>query len=241
MSASMEANRLKNNVSLAVAMVTAPSSAFEELRERPRFWFPLLLLVASTVAIVYWYYSMVDIEWLKDAMYSNNPDFQKLPEAQRTQTIAMLGRNTLLWGSVISIVFVLPIFLLLQTLYLLLAAKVTKLPQGFKHWLALSCWATLPMLLSTVVAALLLIVSDTPQVSPSVMQPFSINELVLHRPMGSPGHSLLESLSIPGVLSWTLLIVGVRVWSRRSWAFSAIFILLPIVVIYGIWSAFAFG
>jgi hypothetical protein len=240
MTASMEANGLKSNVSLAVALVTAPSSAFEELRERPRFWFPLLILVASTVAIVYWYYSMVDIEWLKDAMYANNPDFQKLPEAERAAAMAALGRNTLLWGSVVSIIFVLPIFLLLQASYLRLAAKITKLPQGFKHWFALTCWSGLPVLLSTVVAALLLIISDTPQVSPSVMQPFSINELVLHRPMGSPGHALLESLSIPGLLSWALLVIGVRAWSRRSWTFSVLFILVPIVVIYGTWSVFAF-
>jgi hypothetical protein len=229
-----------NNLALSVALATAPSSAFGELRERPRFWFPLLLLVASTVAIVYWYYSMVDIEWLKDAMYSNNPDFQKLPEAERAATIAMLGRNTLLWGSVIGTIFFLPIVFLLSALYLLLAAKVTKLPQGFKHWFAFSCWTSLPLLLSTVVGAIFLILSDNSQVSPSVMQPLSINELLLHRPMGSPGYALFESLSIPAVLSWVLMIIGVRTWSQRSWAFSAIFILLPAVVIFGIWAFFAF-
>lgn len=93
-----------NNLALSVTLATAPSSAFEELRERPRFWFPLLLLVASTVAIMYWYYSMVDIEWLKDAMFSNDPDMQKLPEAERAQAMTMLGRNTLLWGDRKSVV-----------------------------------------------------------------------------------------------------------------------------------------
>lgn len=229
-----------NNVALAVAMATAPSSAFGELRERPKFWFPLLLLVASTVVLVYWYYSMVDIEWLKDAMFSSNPDIQKLPEAERAAATAAVGRNALLWGSVIGTLVALPIFFLLQALYLLLAAKVTKLPQGFKHWFALGCWSALPLLLSTVVGALFLIISDTAQVSPSVLQPLSLNELVLHRPMGSPGHALFESLTIPGVLSWMLMVIGVRVWSHRSWAFSAMFILLPIVVLYGVWSAFAF-
>jgi hypothetical protein len=125
-------------------------------------------------------------------------------------------------------------------LYLLLAAKVTKLPQGFKHWFAFSCWSSLPLFLTLVVSAIFLIMSDTPQVSPSVLQPLSINELVLHRPAGSPGYGLLESLSIPAVLSWILMIIGVRVWSERSWTFSAIFILLPVVVLYGIWAAFAF-
>ena len=129
-----------NNLALSAALATAPSSAFAELRERPRFWFPLLLLVLTTVGMCYWYYSVVDIEWLKDAMFSNNPDIQKLPEDQRAAAMAMFGRNTLLWGSVVGAIFVMPIVFLLQALYLLLAAKVTKLPQGFKHWFALSCW-----------------------------------------------------------------------------------------------------
>jgi uncharacterized membrane protein YhdT len=221
-------------------LATAPSSAFVELRERPRFWFPLLLLVVSTVAIVYWYYSMVDIEWLKDTMFSTNPDILKLPEAERAARMAMLSRNTLLWSSVIGTVFFLPIVFLVSALYLLLAAKVTKLPQGFKHWFAFSCWTALPLLLSTVVAAIFLILSDNSQVSPSVLQPLSLNELVLHRPTGSPGYALFESLAIPSALSWILMIIGVRVWSQRSWAFSAIFILLPTIAIYGIWSFFAF-
>jgi hypothetical protein len=240
MAASMEANGLKSNLALSVALATTPSSTFVELRERPRFWFPLLLVVASTVALIYWYYSIVDIEWLKDAMYSNDPNMRKLPEAQRAAAMAALGRNTFLWGSVISTLFVLPIFMLLQALYLLLAAKATKLQPGFKHWFALGCWSALPLLVSTVVSALFLIISNNAQVSPSVMQPLSINELMLHRPIGSPGYAMFESLSIPSVWSWILMIIGVRTWSQRSWAFSAIFILLPIVVLYGTWSAFAF-
>jgi hypothetical protein len=229
-----------NDLALATALATAPSSAFAELRERPRFWFPLLALVASTVVLVYWYYSVVDIEWLKDAMFSNNPDIQKLSEAERAQTMAIMGRSTLLWGSVIGALLGLPIYFLLNALYFLLAAKVTGLPQGFKHWFALTCWSSLPLLLGTVVAAIFLLLSDTSQMSPSLMQPLSLNELVLHRPFGSPGHALFESVSIPGLLSWALMIIGVRTWSQRSWAFSTVLVLIPIVCIYGLWAAYAF-
>jgi hypothetical protein len=231
-----------NNLDLSVALATAPSSAFGELRARPRFWFPLLLLILTTAGMAYWYYSIVDIEWFKDAMFADNPDIQKLPEAERAQATAMVGRNALLWGSVIGTILVFPIVFLLSALYLWLAAKVTKLPQElrFKHWFAFSCWTSLPLLLSAVVGAIFLILSDTAQVSPSVMQPMSVNELLLHRPLGSRGHSLFESLSIPSFLSWALMIIGVRAWSQRSWAFSTLFILLPNLVIYGLWALFAF-
>jgi hypothetical protein len=229
-----------NNLALSVALATAPSSAFSELRERPRFWFPLLVVLASTVAIIYWYYSAVDFEWLKDVMYGNNPDIQALPEDKRVAAMAMLSRNTLLWGSVVGAVIFLPIVFLLSSLYLWLAAKVTKVPLGFKHWFALTCWTMLPALLSSVVSAIFLIMSDTAQISPAVLAPLSLNELVIHRPFGSPGYSLLQSLGIPSVLTWILAIIGVHVWSQRSWTFSAVFMLLPTVVIYGIWAFFAF-
>jgi hypothetical protein len=229
-----------NNLALSAALATAPSSAFEELRERPRFWFPLLLLVASTVVMNYWYHSIVDFEWFKDLIFTHDANLQKMPEDERAAAMSMMTRTAVLWTSVVGTTFGLPIVLLLWSLYLLLAAKVTKLPQGFKHWFALSCWTTLPLLLSAVVAAILLVMSDTTQMSPSVLQPLSLNELVLHRPMGSPGFTLFESLNIPLALSTILLIIGVHVWSRRSWAFSAIFALVPLVLMYGIWSFLAF-
>lgn len=231
-----------NNIALSIALATAPSSAFEDLRQRPRFWFPLLLLVVTTLGLVYWYYSIVDIEWLKDVMFSNNPDIQALPPDQRAAAMALYGRNMLLWGSVVGAVFGIPIVFLVWALYLLLAAKVTKLAPDlrFKHWFAFSAWTSLPLLVSSVVSVILLLLSDTSQISPGVMQPLSLNELVFHRPIGSPGQGMLDMLSIPAFLSWALMIIGVRVWSQRSWAFSTLFILVPTVVIYGIWAFVAF-
>jgi hypothetical protein len=229
-----------NDLALAGTMITAPSAAFAELRERPRFWFPLLLATVCAAGMMFWYYSVVDIEWLKDLMFSNNAKVQALPEAERAQATAMVGRNTMLWGSTIGVLFAIPIWFVLQSLYLLLAAKVTKLPQGFKHWFSFSCWTFLPALLNTIVAAIFLLIRDTNQMAPGVMQPLSLNELLFHLPFGSPGQQFLEALTIPSFWCWTLMIIGVRAWSQRSWVFSAILVLLPIVLMYGIWAFFAF-
>ena len=229
-----------NDLALTAALATAPTSAFTELRERPRFWFPLLLLVATTAALIFWYYSVVDIEWFKDAIYSNNPQMQSMPEADRARAIGMVGRGMLLWGSVIGTVVALPCVFLLTALYFLLAAKVTKLPQGFKHWFALTCWTSLPIILNTVVAAIFMLMSNTTQISPNLLQPLSLNELLFHLPLGSPGQALLGSLSVPSVLSSILVIIGVHTWSQRSWVFSAIVALIPLVLFYGIWATFAF-
>jgi hypothetical protein len=231
-----------NNLAVSVALATAPFSAFEELRARPRFWFPLLVLLATSVGVMFWYYSIVDVEWFKDAMFGSNPDVQKLPEDQRAAMMGMYTRNTLLWGSMVGLLFGMPIVLLVSALYLLLAAKVTSLPQDlrFKHWFAFACWTSLPTVLSNVVAAIMLAMSDSPQISPSALAPLSLNSLVFGRTMADAGYSLLESLTIPNLLGWALMVIGVRAWTQRSWAFSALFILVPAVVIYGVWAIIAF-
>jgi hypothetical protein len=229
-----------NNLEISVALATSPSSALIELRERPRFWFPLLLVVLTTAGLIYWYYSIVDIEWLKDTMFSNEPKFQQMGEEQRAAAMAMFGRGPMLWSSVASMFVIIPAVMVLQALYLLVAAKVTKLSPGFKHWFALACWTSLPTLLTSVVSAILLILRENSQVATSVLAPLSLNELLFHVPPGAPGYALLESLAIPAFLSWALMIIGVRIWSQRSLSFSAGVTLLPWVIIYGIWAFLAF-
>ena len=60
-----------------------------------------------------------------------------------------------------------------------------------------------------------------------------------YRHMGDPGYSLFVSLSILMPLSWLLAAIGVRQWSKRSWLFSWIFVLVPSILIYGCWAWFA--
>ena len=231
-----------NDVAVAVALATAPSSAFRELRERPRFWLPLVLLVVGMAAINYCYYTFVDLDWLKDLMFSHNPRIESLPPDQRAAALGMMTRTTLLWSSVVGSVIAIPIIFLIEGFFLWLAAKITKVSSvGFKHWYTMAAWASLPMLLNFIVGGILLALSDTPQVSPSIMQsPLSINELLIHLPPGSPGQAMLDTLGIPTLLTWLLMIIGVRTWTQRSWLFSTLFVTVPSLVIYAVWAVIAF-
>jgi Yip1 domain len=226
-----------NNIALAVSLATEPTKAFGELRDRPRFWFPLLVMVLSTVAVAYWYYNIVDVDWLKDLIISSNP---KMTEQERAAVTGMMTRTTMLWSGVVGSIIIIPLFYVIHAVVLLLTAKITKVSLGFKHWFAMVSWTSLAGLLNIVIGAIFLLLSDNSQVSPGVMAPLSLNELLLHRPIGSPGQGLLDMLSIPSLLTWALMIVGVRTWSQRSWGFSAAFVLVPLGVICAIWAFIAF-
>lgn len=231
-----------NNLTLLTALVTTPSAALTSLRERPRFWFPLLVALLLSVGLIYWYYSVVDIDWLKQQLFSNAPQFQQLSEVQRTQALSMVTRKALVGGGMAGAAVMIGLLFVVQATYMLVAGKITGVRHSFKQWFALTCWTALPaILLGSLVAALMIVLSnDASQLAPGALKPLSLDELFFHLPIGQPGQSLLASFDLISVWAMGLSILGVRLWSRRSWLFSTIFALLPALLIYGVWAFFAF-
>ncbi|MBL8265029.1 YIP1 family protein [Steroidobacter sp.] len=228
------------NTELAWAILTSPGSAFIELQERPRFWFPLLATVFGAVALIAWYYSIVDLRWLMEQILSVGGAAQ-MPEEQRAQAVAATSRGFMLGSSVVGGAVAIVAFKLLEAVYYSLAGKITNVEKSFRHWLTLAAWTGLPSLLGVLASAAVLLAADTNQLGTGELAVLSLNELFFHTPLGGKGNTLLSALTLLHPWMWGLSVLGVRVWTGRSWAFSAIFALLPVVVGYGIWAAISFS
>jgi hypothetical protein len=126
---------------------------------------------------------------------------------------------------------------LLEALYYSLAGKITNVERSFRHWLALASWSSLPSLLGVVASAALLLATDTNQIDTGALAALSLNELFFHVSLNGKGYTLLTTLTLLHPWMWWLTALSVRLWSGRSWTFSAIFALLPVVVGYGTWAA----
>jgi hypothetical protein len=231
-----------NDLTLLTTLVTSPASAINSIRERPRYLFPLLVAMVISAAMIYWFYSVVDFEWLKHQLFDNAPQFQKLPEAQRAQAMNFMSRNTLMWGGMIGVIVGIGVGFVLWATCLLVAGKITGVRYRFEQWFALACWTAFPaILLNTIIAALMILTSsDTSQLMPDSLRPLSLNELFFHRAMGQPGQSFLSGVDLLNLWSLGLIVLGIRIWSERSWLFSFLFGLSPYVVVYGTWAVFAF-
>jgi hypothetical protein len=224
-----------NNITLAGLMVTSPSAAFAELRERPRFWMPLVVLAVAMIAQQFWYYSIVDIDWLKDHLYTGNARIDAMPPEARARMMEMMSRKALTWGTVISLAIFIPLIFAIMAGYYKLAGKITNANQTYKQWFTLATWSALPMLVGTVSGAVILLMQQSnAQLGPSELQILSANELFFHRTPAQPGYQLLQLLSPITFWTWALGIIGVKTWSGRSWVFSSVFMLLPMAVIFGI-------
>lgn len=222
---------------LAWAILTAPSSAFVELQARPRFWFPLLTTLFGVVALVAWYYSIVDIPWLMEHILSGSSGAVQISEEQRAKAIETASRGFMLASSVIGGGVVLVARTLLEALYYSLAGKITNVERSFQHWLALAAWTAWPALLGVVASAAVLLAADTNQLAFDELAVLSLNELFFHVPMGGKGSTLWSSLTLLHPWMWWLSALGVHIWTGRSWVFSATFALVPVVVGYGLWAA----
>ncbi|MFO1504297.1 MAG: YIP1 family protein [Steroidobacteraceae bacterium] len=228
-----------NNLGLSSALLFEPRKVFMELDARPRFWFPLLVVIVTTVVIAVWYRSVVDIEWVTDRAMRTSAFASRLTEAQIEEAVKRsVERKTL--GTVATTLgtpIVIVVVGMLGALYLLLAGKATRVRRSFRHWFALTWWAALPAaVFGLVAAAFVLLTTTTAQFDQTELKPLSLNALLMHRNFDQPGYALFGSIDLFQLFSMYLSVVAVRTWSGRSWLFSSIFALLPYLLIYGIWA-----
>jgi hypothetical protein len=230
-----------NNFAILQALAFEPRKAFQALDQRPTFWWPLLLVALAAAALNCWYTAVVDLEWLADLQLRNNPLTRNMTSAEieRMARNAASSRGAAVVQSGVGTVLAMALIVLLSGLYYWVAGKVTNVQRSYRHWLSLSAWTTVPTLLAFLASAVVLLTASSSQISQADLQPLSLNALVVHRQSGDPGYSLFTSLNIVQLLSLYLAVVGVHVWSRRSWLFSTVFAVLPFVLTYGAWAFFS--
>jgi hypothetical protein len=230
-----------NNLGVASALLFEPRKAFEEIQARPRFWFPLLVASFATIVTILWYRSIVDLGWVTDQALRSSPFTAQLSEAQIDQMVKN-ARNASPVGNVLAAVasaLGIVVAYLISTVYMMLAGKITNVQRSFGQWFAFSSWASLPAALSLVPAAFVLLSATTAQIPQEDLKPLSLNALLFQRQPGEAGYTLLSYIDLLQIFCMYLTVVGVRVWSGRSWLFSAIFALLPTALVLGIWALIA--
>lgn len=229
-----------NSIAILQALAFEPKKAFEELARQPRVLFPLLLLVVSGVGILFWYFSVVDIEWLLAQAESAGRGARDMTDEQR-RAVQSMGGSILKWSAVIGGAVAIVAIRLAEALYYLLAGKITNVQRSYGQWLSLASWSSLPGVLGLIPAAIVLLTATSGQFDQGQMQSLSLNSLFFHRGIGDPGYSLLSSINLLQIAGLYLAAVGVRAWSGRSWLFSVVFTALPWVLICGVWGYFALG
>jgi len=214
-------------------VILAPSPTFARLKDKPRPFIPLLVLILLTLAVSCWYISSIDFAWFREHMMAAQGPMK--PEA-RAAMAQFLTPKTMMWSSGAGAVVGTPLICAIVALYYLLAGKVMGTGIGYGKWFGFAVWTSIPRLLTVPLSALQILTSGG-RLAPEDMNMVSLNYLLLHVPASSPWFGLATNLDLTSVWSIALAVIGLKAWTGRSTGACVTVAVLPYVLVYGIWAA----
>jgi hypothetical protein len=216
-----------------INIVAAPQSAFDSLKEKRSALFPLLLLVLITGLTQFLYFTNVDPDFLIDQLIEQMSGLP-IPEAELREGLEQSSPADGRIQSAISAAIFVPIMMALYAAYMSMTSKFTGDEIGFKRWFSLVAWTSVPVVFSALAGILVVLMSSDGMIALTDLKPFSLNNLIFHT-TGS-FRSLLSALDITQIWSAVLMILGYKNWTGKSGIGSGIVVLLPYILIYGIWA-----
>lgn len=214
-----------------------PAKVFADLKEKPSFLVPALLVALFTAGSALLYFLTVDPDWFMSSQLQRMGGEMSAAELEQVKAF-MPGARASGYIAVPSTVLVMAIVYALLGLYYLLAGKVTGNAVSFRHGLSLAAWSSMPMIVGAVLA-IVGVFTSSPQSSFESMQLLNVDPLLVQLPFDHPWAMLARSFSLLNLWAWFLAALGWKTWFRTGWGQALFVVLLPSLVIYGGMAAFA--
>lgn len=222
----------------AINVLVSPTEAFKELQQRPNKIFPFALIVLSTMAVMFWYFTIVDFDWyIDDALAGANLDEDQLEDAR--EQMASMSQTTFKMFGVFGGAIGITVMYVLQAGYLSLASALSGNSQKFGHWFSLVLWTGLPYMLSVLGMVANILLSPNGQLSAYDLDPLTLANLGMQSSNGSLT-TIFNSLSLPMFWGIALTVMGYKQWLDVSLGKAMAVVLAPYLVILGVWAYFAF-
>lgn len=216
-------------------MFYEPSKTFEALESKPSAWLPMVVMMVVSLAVMFWYFTVVDFAWLTEQMFASVKS-----AAEREKVMSMMTRNTQLMMVCAGIVVGTPFILAVVGLYFMIVGKVMSTQFSFGKGFSLAAWAmVVPSLIGSVLMIIQILMASNGQVSIQELNPLTLNQLVFHYPMDHAMAGPLDMISVGNIWTMFLLATGFSVWAKTSKAAAWMAVLIPFVSIVGIWLAIA--
>ncbi len=227
-----------SSVAIAINILTSPAEAFRALEARPTKIFPLALVMISSSAVLFWYYSIVDFDWFVDDTLSQlNNMSEEAREAARERMLSMSPTMFKGFGLLGSTVGVLAMFIL-QSGYLSMASALNGDRYRFSHWFSISVWTNLPTVLGAIGMIVTILLSPNGQLSAYDLNPLTLANLGMTSDIGSV-QTIMNSLNLLMFWSLGLTVTAYKQWVQASWHKTLAIVLGPYILIFCIWSYFA--
>lgn len=230
---------MSKNVMQGLADIyVSPKSLFDSLSTK-KGWslIALALLLVANVGVMYAFYAGMSPSWLVEQQMAAIA--HELTPAEIDNTRAAMGQMAANTKYIVaaSMLVMTPLMLAIIAGYLMLVGNPgQKRPYG--DWYAMAVWTSMPGILNMLGLAILVLLSNTPDMPLSTANYLSLNQLIFNLAPGDKWFSWAESFNL--VYLWTigLTAVGLKSWSGYATGKALLFAALPLLVIFGLWAVF---
>ncbi len=230
-----------NVMTALVDIFISPSKAFNGLKEAKGWSFVAFILLAGILAAsMFAFYNKADPQFLIDqqvaaASVDATIAEQKMIRQSMEQTIDMQVWFAI-FGGIIGLAV---INALMAGYYLFVSKQAPEANYGYGAWYGFGVWTMMPMIISSLGLLILVLTASTDQISQTLFNYASINQLLIGLEIGHPFYTLLESLNIFSIWGIFIAAIGLKSWTNFTFNKALLFAALPSIVIYGIWTVIA--
>ncbi|MCP4587658.1 YIP1 family protein [Pseudoalteromonas sp.] len=230
-----------NVMTALVDIFISPSKAFNGLKEAKGWSFVAFILLAGILAAsMFAFYNKADPQFLIDqqvaaASVDATIAEQKMIRQSMEQTIDMQVWFAI-FGGIIGLAV---INALMAGYYLFVSKQDPEANYGYGAWYGFGIWTMMPMIISSLGLLILVLTASTDQISQSLFNYASINQLLIGLEIGHPFYTLLESLNIFSIWGIFIAAIGLKCWTNFTFNKALLFAALPSIVIYSIWTVIA--
>jgi hypothetical protein len=222
------------------AVFIDPKKAFADIAARPTWILPVVLLAVAALAFTYTYTSKIGWEHYFRQLAETNTRMQQMDAQQREQAIQMQVKFGPIGGYVFSIIGI-PLAAAIVGGVVLLMTKIGGASLKFKQTFAISAWAMLPGLISSILAIVVMFLKNPDDFN--LQNPLAFNLAAFLEPPPNTGrfvYTLAKSFDLFTIWMILLLAVGISVASRKlSFSKAVILIVTPWLIWVLISSGFA--
>ena len=222
-----------------IDIVAAPSAAFARLKEKPSVLFPLLLVLLAICSVQVGYILLTDRGFLieqqleqAEALVGNMSDEQR---GQAEENMRNTSTTALLLNAGVTTAIFTFLIIALYALYLRIVSKFSFVEYGWKAWLSLLSWTSIPLVFGAIASWVVLLTSSNGQVPMLELNPLNFSYLLGLGITSGP----LSQIGPLHLWSFALLALGYQHWTKKSLPSSALISLGPYLLIFGLWGFFS--
>jgi Yip1 domain len=192
-----------------------PKPAFADIAARPRWYVPLILLIVAGFAFTYCFTTRIGWRSYIAKTMEDKPSTRDLSAEQREAQINTGAKIAPIFGYVGPLIGI-PVVALVIAGVLLLMCKMMGASPQFKQMFAISSYAMLPGLISSILAIIVMFLKNPDDFN--LQNPLFFNVGALMEPPPNSGkflYSVASSIDLFTFWSMLLLAVGISVVARK--------------------------